>query len=96
VNRPTGGLEERMPKVSEFFGIAIYMYYDDRPEPHFHATYCGREVKVRIADLSVLAGGLNARAMGLVVEWATQHRTALRDNLGLPAEHLRSPDRRQH
>ena len=69
-----------MPKVSEFFGIAIFMFSDDHPEPHFHLAYSGREVKVRIADLSVMAGGLNARAMGLVVEWATQHRTALRDN----------------
>jgi hypothetical protein len=42
--------------------------YDDHPDPHFHATYGGREVKVRIADLSVLAGGLSARAMGLVAE----------------------------
>jgi hypothetical protein len=38
------------------------MYYDDHPEPHFHATYGGREVKVRISDLSVMADGLNARA----------------------------------
>ena len=75
----SGGLEEPVPKVSEFFGITIYMFYDD-PEPHFHASYAGREVKVRISDLSVMAGGLSARAMGLVVEWATQHRAALSDN----------------
>jgi len=37
-----------MPKVSDFFGIAIYIYYDDHPEPNLHATYGGREVKVRI------------------------------------------------
>ena len=57
-----------MPKVSELFGIAIYIYYDDLPEPHFHATYGGREVKVRITDLSVMAGSLPSRAMGLVIE----------------------------
>jgi hypothetical protein len=51
-----------MPRISEFFGIVIYMYYDDHPDPHFRATYDGREVKVRMADLSVMAGGLNARA----------------------------------
>jgi hypothetical protein len=72
--------EERMPRVSEFFGIVIYMHYDDHPEPHFHATYGGREVKVKIIDLSVMAGGLNPRAMGLVIEWAAQHRAALREN----------------
>ena len=75
-------------------GIGIYMYYDDHPEPHFHAAYGGREVKVRITDLSVMAGGLNARAMGLVVEWATQHQAALRENWNragqrLPLEKIR-------
>jgi hypothetical protein len=79
--KPARGGEPAIPAVPvEFFGIAIFMYYDDHPEPHFHATYSGREVKVRIADFSVLAGGLNARAMGLVIEWATQHRAALREN----------------
>jgi hypothetical protein len=69
-----------VPKVSEFFGITIYMYYDDHPDPHFHATYGGHEVKIRITDLSVMTGRLNARAMGLVIEWATQHRAALSYN----------------
>jgi hypothetical protein len=73
-------VEKQMPIISEFFGITIYMYYDDHPEPHFHAAYGGREVKVRITDLSVMAGGLNARAMGLVIEWATHQRSALHEN----------------
>ena len=33
-----------VPRVSEFFGIAIYIYYqDDRVHhtPHFHAEYAG-------------------------------------------------------
>jgi hypothetical protein len=25
-----------MPRISEFFGIAIYMYYRDHAPPHFH------------------------------------------------------------
>jgi len=28
-----------MPCVSEFFGIAIYMYFNDHSPPHFHAEY---------------------------------------------------------
>ena len=77
-----------MPKVSELFGIAIYIYYDDLPEPHFHATYGGREVKVRITDLSVMAGSLPSRAMGLVIEWATRHRAALGEDWALASQRL--------
>ena len=28
-----------MPQISEFFGISIYMYYEDHNPPHFHAQY---------------------------------------------------------
>ncbi|MHC4473302.1 MAG: DUF4160 domain-containing protein, partial [Planctomycetota bacterium] len=28
-----------MPRISEFFGIAVYMYFDDHSPPHFHARY---------------------------------------------------------
>ena len=77
-----------MPRVSQFYGIDIYMYYEDHPEPHFHAKYGGREVKVRIADFSVLAGGLSARAMGLVVEWASQHQLELGENWARASRHL--------
>lgn len=28
-----------MPKISEFFGIYIYMYFEDHAPPHFHALY---------------------------------------------------------
>lgn len=32
-----------MPRISIFFGIVIYMYYDDHLPPHFHALYGGSE-----------------------------------------------------
>lgn len=28
-----------MPLISRFFGILIYMYFDDHAPPHFHAEY---------------------------------------------------------
>lgn len=66
-----------MPKLSEFFGIAIYMYWGDHGPPHFHARYGGEKASIAIGDLSVLAGGLPPRALGLVVEWAALHRGEL-------------------
>lgn len=59
-----------MPKISEFFGISIYVYYREHGPPHFHALYGEEEVLISIEDLSVLNGKLNPRALGLVMEWA--------------------------
>jgi hypothetical protein len=66
-----------MPKVSEFFGIAIYLYYRDHQPPHFHALYAGQEVQIVIESLAALKGELPPRAMGLVMEWAQMHRAEL-------------------
>ncbi|MBN1772833.1 MAG: DUF4160 domain-containing protein [Deltaproteobacteria bacterium] len=67
-----------MPRVSEFFGIAIYLYYRQHEPPHFHAHYGGEQAEIGIEDNSVLRGRLSPRAMGLVTEWATLHREDLR------------------
>jgi len=66
-----------MPKISEFFGIAIYIYYRDHAPPHFHAIYGGEEALVAIEDLSVLQGRIPPRALGLVTEWASMHQEEL-------------------
>jgi hypothetical protein len=66
-----------VPKISEFFGIAIYIYYMDHGPPHFHALYGAEEAVIGIADLSLIAGRLPPRAMGLVTEWATLHQEEL-------------------
>ncbi len=62
-----------MPKVSEFFGISIYIHYREHPPPHFHAVYGDREALISIRDLVVVEGKLPARVLGLVIEWATLH-----------------------
>ncbi|MGH7571704.1 MAG: DUF4160 domain-containing protein [Gemmatimonadota bacterium] len=58
-----------MPKVSEFYGIAIYMYYREHGPAHFHAIYAGDEVLVDIESLAVIVGRIPPRAMGMVTEW---------------------------
>lgn len=68
-----------MPKISEFFGIAIYVYWRDHGPAHFHAIYGGEEASISIEDLSLLNGRLSPRAMGLVMEWATIHQMELRE-----------------
>ncbi len=66
-----------MPKVSQFFGISIYLYYDDHRPPHFHAIYGEFEAVIGIDDCGVVRGKLPPRALGLVIEWATLHRGEL-------------------
>ena len=67
-----------MPRISEFFGIAIYMYFNDHLPPHFHAEYGGLEAVYAVDTLDTLRGELPRRAHGMVVEWALAHRAELR------------------
>ena len=69
-----------MPRISEFFGIAIYMYYNDHMPPHFHAEYGEYEAIYEIDTLDVMRGDLPRRAHALVIEWASEHRAELRDD----------------
>ena len=69
-----------MPRISEFFGIIISMYYNDHMPPHFHAIYADFEVKIAIETLSMLEGELPRRALAMVLEWATLHRSELQSN----------------
>ena len=66
-----------MPELSRFYGIVIKMYFGDHVPPHFHAEYAEFEARIAIDTLAVLSGNLPARAMGLVIEWATLHRDDL-------------------
>ena len=45
-----------MPRLSTFYGIAIYMYYSEpHLQPHFQAVHAGKEITVRVADMNLLA-----------------------------------------
>jgi hypothetical protein len=68
-----------VPKLSEFFGISIYIYWGDHVPPHFHARYSGQKATIAIEDLSVLKGTLSPRILGLVIEWAALHQGELRE-----------------
>jgi len=66
-----------VPEVSRFFGIVIFLNYNDHQPPHFHARYAGDTVVVGITSLTVLAGSMKARALGLVLEWAARHKAEI-------------------
>ncbi len=69
-----------MPEISRFFGIVIKMFFDDHNPPHFHAEYGEHTVVIDIRELSVFAGQLPPRALGIVIEWASMHQNELLEN----------------
>lgn len=66
-----------MPELSQFYGIVIRMFFDDHAPPHFHAYYGSDEAVFAIETLSLIAGRLPPRALGLVVEWSSLHQEEL-------------------
>jgi len=62
-----------MPRISEFFGITIYLYYLDtsrHSSPHFHTKYGEHEAVYAIPGGDLLAGSLPKRQERLVQRWA--------------------------
>ncbi len=69
-----------VPRLSEFYGIVIYMYFRDHDPPHFHAIYGEHEALVRIDDGTIVRGELPRTASRLVREWAVLRRAELTAN----------------
>lgn len=69
-----------MPRISQFYGIKIYMYYRDHAPPHFHAIYGDNEAAVEIDSGTISEGSLPKTARTLVRRWTEEHRDELREN----------------
>ena len=72
-----------MPEICRFYGIIIAMFYDEHNPPHFHARYGEHKLSIDIRSLSVLEGKFPARALGMVIEWASLHQNELLRNWNL-------------
>lgn len=70
-----------MPRISAFYGITIWMYWNEgaHARPHFHARYAGEVASVDFSG-KLIAGSLPSRALSLVVEWAALHEDELLAN----------------
>ena len=78
-----------MPRISEFYGIVIAMFYNDHEPAHFHAVYGEFRALVDIDTAQLLQGELTPRARGLVREWAELHRAELMENWERARRHER-------
>jgi hypothetical protein len=79
----TGGENDAMPRIAQFYGIAIYMHYRDHAPPHFHAIYGEHEAVFEIATATLLDASSPRRARSFVIEWAEAHREELQQNWDL-------------
>ena len=70
-----------MPRISFFYGISVYMYWNEagHARPHFHARYAGHTASIDL-DGNLIAGSLPRRARALVTEWTRLHRAELEAN----------------
>ena len=66
-----------MPEISRFLGMIIVMYYQEHNPPHFHVRYNEYRASISIKELALMKGKLPPKALGLVIEWASQHQQEL-------------------
>ena len=76
-----------MPEISRFLGIIIATYYNNHSPPHFHARNGDAKAEIEIQSLTILAGKLPPRVLGLVIEWASQHQEELLMDWELARQH---------
>lgn len=50
-----------MPEISRFYGIVIYIFYDEHNPPHFHAEYSGNKAIITIKE-GIVKGTMPKRA----------------------------------
>lgn len=68
-----------MPQISTFYGIIIFMNFQDHAPAHFHAWYGDYKIIVSIKD-GVVKGEMPGRALRMVLEWLDLHRDELLEN----------------
>lgn len=76
-----------MPLICEFFGIKIYMYWDEHIPPHFHAEYGDLKALISIREAIVIKGSLPSRQLKLVLAWCELHHDELMKNWTAAMEH---------
>ncbi len=65
-----------MPKICEFYGIVIYMYYNDHNPPHFHVQGCDCDAVCNIKTF-MIEGEISKNTSGKVRKWANIHQLEL-------------------
>lgn len=65
-----------MPEISRFYGIIIYLLWQDHNPPHIHFTYGDYDCNVNILD-GIVEGKAPAKVIAKVTEWIAIHEKEL-------------------
>jgi hypothetical protein len=65
-----------MPEISRFYGIVIYLFYDEHNPPHFHAEYAGQKATITMKE-GIVKGEMPKRALKLIFEWMEKNQEHL-------------------
>ena len=68
-----------MPSISSYYGIIIYMYFNEHNPPHFNVIYNEYKAVISIND-GAITGSLPRRALNMVYEWLDIHKDELLHN----------------
>ena len=68
-----------MPEISRFYGIVVFMNYNDHEPPHFHSRYQEQQITVEI-ETGLVEGRMSQRALKMVFDWSDLHGDELAEN----------------
>ena len=68
-----------MPTISTFYGITIFMNFNEHNPPHIHARYSGNIATFCIINGEILRGCLPKNATRMVKEFIELHKSELLD-----------------
>jgi hypothetical protein len=80
-----------MPEISRFYGIIIYMFFNNHNPPHFKVKYSEFEANILIENGSILNGDLPISKLKLVAAWAEIHKEELLEMWNLKDFHKIEP-----
>lgn len=66
-----------MPEICRFYGLIIYMFYNDHQPPHFKVKFGEFEANVFIENGNLLNGDSPLNKLKLVQAWAEIHKDEL-------------------
>ena len=80
------------PKISEFFWIEIYVYWNDHNPPHFHVLYNEYNCYISIKELKILEWNLPPKIEKLVISWAELYNEELLE-AWTDAQNMKTPNK---
>jgi hypothetical protein len=67
----------QVPRIAEFDGIVVYIYFDEHVPPHFHAVYGEHEAVIDFTTCVLVEGSLPRAKLRRTIAWARENQSML-------------------